>query len=107
MCHHEKSLGNETTKVAGGINYPVRGPRDSQERFVVFHCNVKKDESRSPFSQGVRGLTDHDAVAVHGHTPTATPELRKNCIGIDTGAFFSGRLTCVALGEGKARFLRV
>jgi len=50
---------------------------------------------------------DFGAVVVHGHTPAAEPELRRNRIGIDTGAFFSGRLTCVALGEGSPRFLAV
>ena len=50
---------------------------------------------------------DFGAIIVHGHTPTAEPEVRRNRIGIDTGAFFSGRLTCVALGEGGPSFLRV
>jgi serine/threonine protein phosphatase 1 len=59
---------------------------------------------REPFLSSER---DFGAIVVHGHTPTAEPEVRPNRIGIDTGAFFSGRLTCVALGEGEPRFLRV
>jgi serine/threonine protein phosphatase 1 len=50
---------------------------------------------------------DFGAIVVHGHTPMAEPEVRRNRICIDTGAFFSGRLTCVALGEGSPRFLEV
>ena len=46
-------------------------------------------------------------IVVHGHTPTAEPEVRANRIGIDTGAFSSGRLTCVALADGAPRFLNV
>ncbi len=41
-------------------------------------------------------------VVVHGHTPVPEPELRANRIGIDTGAFFSGRLTALRL-EGEQR----
>jgi serine/threonine protein phosphatase 1 len=50
---------------------------------------------------------DFGKIVVHGHTPVAEPEVRANRIGIDTGAYFSGQLTCVALGEGSPRFLSV
>ncbi len=50
---------------------------------------------------------DFGKVVVHGHTPLAAPDVRFNRIGIDTGAYFSDRLTCVALGEGPPRFLEV
>jgi serine/threonine protein phosphatase 1 len=50
---------------------------------------------------------DFGQIVVHGHTPALTPEVRANRIGIDTGAYSSGRLTCVALGEGVPRFLQV
>jgi serine/threonine protein phosphatase 1 len=39
---------------------------------------------------------------VHGHTPVAEPELRANRINIDTGAFITGRLTCLRL-NGASR----
>jgi serine/threonine protein phosphatase 1 len=39
---------------------------------------------------------------VHGHTPVAEPEVLANRIGIDTGSFFSGRLTALRL-EGTSR----
>ncbi len=47
---------------------------------------------------------DHGVVVVHGHTITEEAELRRNRIGIDTGAFFSGRLTALGL-EGTDRWL--
>lgn len=46
---------------------------------------------------------DHEHVVVHGHTITANPEDRGNRIGIDTGAYDSGRLTAVGL-EGVDRW---
>lgn len=44
---------------------------------------------------------DHGVVVVHGHTPVAKAEPRANRINIDTGAVFTGRLTCLVL-EGTA-----
>lgn len=44
-------------------------------------------------------------VIVHGHTVEAEPVVRHNRIGIDTGACWTGRLTCVVLEEGSHRFL--
>ncbi len=46
-------------------------------------------------------------IVVHGHTPTTEPQVLPNRINIDTGAFASGRLTCVALDESGHRFLKV
>lgn len=45
---------------------------------------------------------DHGAMVVHGHSISDEPELRHNRIGIDTGAYSSGVLTCLVL-EGEAR----
>ena len=41
-------------------------------------------------------------IVVHGHTPVSEPEILANRIGIDTGSFFSGRLTALRL-EGTDR----
>jgi diadenosine tetraphosphatase ApaH/serine/threonine PP2A family protein phosphatase len=46
-------------------------------------------------------------IVVHGHTPAAEPKVLANRIGIDTGAFATGRLTCIALDDGGCRFLAV
>jgi len=42
---------------------------------------------------------DYGKLVVHGHTITTLPEERPNRIGIDTGAFFTGRLTAL-VAEG-------
>lgn len=46
---------------------------------------------------------DHGAVVVHGHTVSHDVEDRGNRIGIDTGAYATGRLTALGL-EGDARW---
>jgi serine/threonine protein phosphatase 1 len=48
---------------------------------------------------------DHGCVVVHGHTPASMPQVRHNRVGIDTGAFASGVLTCLVLEGGERRFL--
>jgi serine/threonine protein phosphatase 1 len=47
---------------------------------------------------------DHGCVVIHGHTITDEPEFRHNRIGLDTGAYLSGRLTAIGL-EGNRRWL--
>jgi serine/threonine protein phosphatase 1 len=48
---------------------------------------------------------DFGKIVVHGHTPVEAPEIHRNRINIDTGAFISGRLTCVVLEKERVRFL--
>ena len=50
---------------------------------------------------------DHGAIIVHGHTVVDEPEVRANRIGIDTGAYATGRLTCLVLDGAERRFLTV
>jgi serine/threonine protein phosphatase 1 len=57
---------------------------------------------REPF---LSSKVDHGFVVVHGHTPSAAPVIRPNRIGIDTKAFASGRLTCLALEGAEKGFL--
>ena len=49
---------------------------------------------------------DHGLVVVHGHTIVDRPEVFPNRIGIDTGAFATGRLTCLVLEGDERRFLQ-
>ena len=42
---------------------------------------------------------------VHGHTPIEKPEVLPNRINIDTGAYATGRLTCLVLEGSQHRFL--
>lgn len=48
---------------------------------------------------------DHGCVVVHGHTITPRPELKPNRIGIDTGAYATGRLTCLVIERDEREFL--
>jgi serine/threonine protein phosphatase 1 len=48
---------------------------------------------------------DFGRIVVHGHTPSERPEVLPNRINIDTGAFATGRLTCVVLESAEPRFL--
>jgi serine/threonine protein phosphatase 1 len=57
---------------------------------------------RGPF---LASSLDHGWCVVHGHTIGRTPELRSNRIAIDTGAVFSGHLTCLVLEGCSRRFL--
>jgi serine/threonine protein phosphatase 1 len=44
-------------------------------------------------------------MVVHGHTPVPEPDVRPNRINIDTGAYATGRLTCLVLETDKIRFI--
>lgn len=48
---------------------------------------------------------DFGKIVVHGHTPAQSPEVLANRINIDTGAFATGRLTCLVIEDGGPRFL--
>ncbi|HVH80411.1 MAG TPA: metallophosphoesterase family protein [Stellaceae bacterium] len=50
---------------------------------------------------------DYGKIVVHGHTPTAAPEVRPNRVNVDTGAFISGQLTCAVLEPDSIRLLSV
>lgn len=58
---------------------------------------------RGPFL----GATERfEKFVVHGHSISAAPDVRANRLGIDTGAFCTGRLTAAILDEKKGlRFL--
>jgi serine/threonine protein phosphatase 1 len=49
---------------------------------------------------------DHGAMVVHGHSISDQPEIRHNRIGIDTGAYRSGVLTCLVLAGTTRDFLQ-
>lgn len=79
--------------------------------YLFVHAGV--DPAKSLARQNARDLMwirdkflKHDAdlgkVVVHGHSVSDQPDIRGNRIGIDTGACYSNRLTCLVL-EGRAR----
>lgn len=53
----------------------------------------------------LRDDSPHGVMIIHGHTVVSTPEIRQNRIGIDTGAYATGRLTALVLEGGDRRFL--
>jgi len=55
---------------------------------------------RKPF---LESRADHGVVVVHGHTVTDEVAWRPNRIGVDTGAYATGRLSAVGL-EGRERW---
>ncbi len=73
---------------------PTRAPDDQTEQALLW--------IREPF---LSDDTPRDVVVVHGHTPSRTPVIRFNRIGIDTGAALGGELTCVVLEGRRLRFL--
>lgn len=70
---------------------------------VAFEAQTTADLRwiREPF---LSSRQPHGAVVVHGHTIVDEPAIRPNRIGIDTGAYMSGRLTALGL-EGTSRWL--
>lgn len=56
---------------------------------------------RSPF---LEDKSDHGVIVVHGHTISSDVEMEENRIGIDTGAYRTGRLTALAV-DGEERWL--
>ena len=80
--------------VHAGVN-PARAVGDQHAHDLVW--------IREPF---LSSNADFGRIVVHGHTPATEPETRANRINIDTGAFFTGRLTCLVLERDQRRFLQ-
>ena len=47
----------------------------------------------------------HERFVVHGHTPVPHPDIRSNRINIDTAAWRTGTLTCIAIEGSTLLFL--
>ncbi|WP_158284790.1 metallophosphoesterase [Oricola cellulosilytica] len=87
------------------------------ERHVFVHGGIDPHVSHSTQDPGTTRWIRHDFLdwrgslpkaVVHGHTPTDSclPEVHPNRIALDTGAVFSGHLTCVIFDDGTPpRFL--
>ena len=70
-------------------------PLDAQRPVDLIWIRDRFLDSREDFGKCV----------VHGHTISNQPEVRANRIGIDTGAFYTNRLTCLVLEDEDTRFL--
>ncbi len=44
-------------------------------------------------------------MVIHGHSPNEWPQIMPNRVNIDTGAFATGRLTCLVVEGDRRRFL--
>ena len=53
----------------------------------------------------LNSTVDFGKVVVHGHTPTEAAVKKPNRIGVDTGAYATGRLTAAVLAGAECRFL--
>lgn len=80
--------------VHAGLRPGVPLERQSRDDMVLI---------RQPF---LDSYASFGAVVVHGHTPGPEPVLRANRIGIDTGVYVNGRLTCAVLEGTTLRFLQ-
>jgi serine/threonine protein phosphatase 1 len=72
---------------------------------VALHAQTSEDMLwiRHAF---LESSADFGKIVVHGHTIVERPDVRRNRIGIDTGAFASGRLTCLVLDGEDWSFLQ-
>ncbi len=77
-----------------GLN-PERAVSDQMERDLMW--------IQEPF---LSSEEDWGFKVVHGHVITEEPVFRTNRIGIDTGAYQSGRLTCLVLEGGAQRVIQ-
>lgn len=57
---------------------------------------------REPFLSQGAGL---DLLVIHGHTPVTEPQTGPQRIGIDTGAFTTGRLTILKLSNAGLQLI--
>lgn len=71
---------------------------------VPLHAQSRDDMLwiREPF---LNSAARFEKVVVHGHTTVTAPWIGDNRIGIDTGAYATGRLTCLVLEGASRRFL--
>ena len=78
--------------------------------FFFAHAGVKPsvDLSRQKESdllwireEFLSSTRDFGKIIVHGHTPNREIDVGLNRINIDTGAFATGRLTCLVMEEGS------
>lgn len=77
---------------------------------LFVHAGVRphvplRDQARSDLlwirDEFLEAEEDFGALVIHGHTPMTRPDIRPNRINLDSGAYVTGRLTCLALENGS------
>jgi serine/threonine protein phosphatase 1 len=95
------------------FSYGLEWDRDPED-YLFVHAGVRPGvplERQRPEDllwirdEFLRSDADHGKVIVHGHSISEEPVLRANRVGIDTGAFATGRLTCLVLEGNQRSFL--
>jgi serine/threonine protein phosphatase 1 len=84
------------------------------QRFVFVHAGVRLEvdlERQSDYDLAFIRSDFYDSAhllkkyVVHGHTPVSEAKREGMRVNIDTGAFFSGRLTALRIWRDKGRYL--
>ena len=79
-------------------------PYYETEKYIFVHAGLRPGIPVAEQSQNdllwiryefINTEKDFDKTVVFGHTPLMTPLIDKNKIGIDTGAVYGGKLTCI------------
>jgi len=82
--------------------------------FLFVHAGIRPDipiDQQKPDdliwirNEFLDSAQDHERFIVHGHTPVPHPDIRRNRINIDTGAWKTGTLTCIAIEGSTILFL--
>jgi serine/threonine protein phosphatase 1 len=74
-----------------------------RENVAIEHQSV--DDMLWIRDEFLQSRADFGKIVVHGHSIAESPVVQCNKIGIDTGAFATGRLTCLVLEGDQRRFL--
>lgn len=81
-------------------------PYYETENYIFVHAGLKpglplKEQTMNDMlwirHEFIDSKEDFGKIVVFGHTPLFSPLIKKNMIGIDTGAVYGGNLTCVEL----------
>ncbi len=87
---------------AGGYLFVHAGVRPGVK--LADQARMDLHHIREPFLSTDRPL---GLVVVHGHTVAATPVVRANRVGVDTGAGLGGKLSCAVLEADRIGFISI
>ena len=95
--------GNKRTALDVALTFlAINGHEIASEHMDLFDAMIAIAERKMSKEELAQLF---EKLVVHGHTITPSPALHNNRIGIDTGAYASGRLTCLVLDTNHKKFL--